>query len=74
MTLTNDDIEQFISISTQAGGTLSRAEAVAAATRLALLYQQVLLKTTDEPRLTGLAKPAKGVTVDGNQNPKPYTC
>jgi hypothetical protein len=69
MLLSEDDIEEFIVLARKEGVELSREEAVAAATRLVLLYLRLAMPTPSELAELRLAKTSANATVlDGPQH------
>ena len=63
MLLSEDDIQEFIVLAEKDGVQLSREEAVAAATRLVLLYLRLAMPTPSELRERRLAKTGVDATV-----------
>jgi hypothetical protein len=63
MLFSEEDLEEFIAIARKEGVELTREEAVAAATRVVLLYLRLALPTPSEALEAGLAKTAQRGTV-----------
>lgn len=69
MLLSEEDIEEFIALAQKEGVELTREKAVAAATRLVLLYLRLALPTPSEMAEGRLAKtPPDGSVPDGRNH------